>query len=57
MSYAIEDLCMSIEEMRKELYALSKNKDLTDPEVVLKSQRLDLLLNEYECQMKAHIKN
>ncbi|MDP4126383.1 MAG: aspartyl-phosphate phosphatase Spo0E family protein [Bacillota bacterium] len=43
--------------MRKELYALSKNKDLTDPEVVLKSQRLDLLLNEYECQMKAHIKN
>jgi hypothetical protein len=43
----VEQLLERIEELRYQLYLLSKGKDLIDPEVVQASQNLDCLLNEY----------
>ncbi len=41
------DLLEEIEELRCQLYTLSCDKDLADPEVVRMSQELDSLLNLY----------
>jgi len=40
-------LLKEIEDLRHELYILSKDKELVDPVVVRLSQELDLLLNLY----------
>ncbi|MFB0840940.1 Spo0E family sporulation regulatory protein-aspartic acid phosphatase [Paenibacillus oleatilyticus] len=44
----LESLLIKIEKLRAELNALSKSKELSDPEVIAASQRLDDALNEYE---------
>jgi hypothetical protein len=43
----MESLQERIEEARKRMYQLSKDKPLTSPEVVEASVKLDKLLNEY----------
>lgn len=48
VNFHIADLCELIEEVREELIRLGTVKPFTDPEVIRISQRLDLLLNEYE---------
>ncbi|AHF07494.1 aspartyl-phosphate phosphatase Spo0E family protein [Desulfitobacterium metallireducens] len=48
--YSITCLLQFIEEMRRELNHLGVEKPLTDPEVVRLSQRLDILLNQYQNQ-------
>ncbi|WP_425802393.1 Spo0E family sporulation regulatory protein-aspartic acid phosphatase [Desulfitobacterium sp. Sab5] len=50
MESQITRLLKFIEETRKELNQLGMCKPLTDPEVIDLSQRLDLLLNEYQKQ-------
>ncbi|GAB7386683.1 hypothetical protein BSNK01_05190 [Bacillaceae bacterium] len=47
MSADLERLLKQIEELRRHLYEISKDKDFTDPEVVVASQKLDAVLNEY----------
>lgn len=59
MESQIARLLKFIEETRKELNQLGMYKPLTDPEVINLSQRLDLLLNEYQkhslwTEMSAH---
>lgn len=43
----MDSLFSQIEELRYQLYYLSKGKELADPEVVQVSQDLDRLLNEF----------
>jgi hypothetical protein len=45
-----------IEKLRTELYAISKEKSLTDPEVVRASQMLDVLLVEYQKMLREKTK-
>lgn len=42
-----QQLLSQIEELRYQLYILSKGKELADPEVVQVSQELDRLLNAF----------
>ncbi|MGF9913756.1 aspartyl-phosphate phosphatase Spo0E family protein [Paenibacillus ehimensis] len=49
----LERLLLKIEKLRAELNALSKSKELSDPEVIAASQRLDDALNEYEIIKKS----
>lgn len=42
-----QQLLVRIEELRYQLYLLSRGRDLVDPEVVQVSQELDRVLNEY----------
>nr|WP_041220012.1 aspartyl-phosphate phosphatase Spo0E family protein [Desulfitobacterium dichloroeliminans] len=42
-----EYLLREIENLRHQLYVLSADKELADPEVVQLSQELDILLNMY----------
>jgi stage 0 sporulation regulatory protein len=42
-----EKLIKKIEELRLPLNEITKEKDLSDPEVVIASQMLDAVLNEY----------
>lgn len=44
---SLEKLLLQIEELRQQLHAISEGKDLTDPEVVSASKKLDVALNEY----------
>lgn len=44
MKYAIQD---QIEELRLQMQKIASDKDLTDPKVVVISQKLDLLIYEY----------
>lgn len=44
-----EELMNQIENVRKQLNDLSKEKTLSAPEVIEISQKLDTLLNEFEC--------
>lgn len=48
MEFQVAQLRVAIEEMRREMLDLGKDKPFTDPEVVKVSQRLDALLNEYD---------
>lgn len=41
-------LLLKIERLRRKLNQFAKGKNLTDPEVVHLSKRLDRLLNEYQ---------
>lgn len=49
-------LLREIENLRHQLYALSKDKELADPAVVKMSQELDVLLNLYyrSCRTKEY---
>lgn len=40
-------LLKEIEDLRRQLYVLSQDKELADPAVVQMSQELDILLNLY----------
>ncbi|MBE1554155.1 aspartyl-phosphate phosphatase Spo0E family protein [Sporosarcina limicola] len=44
----LEDINNQIENLRKRLNELAKEKPLSDPKVIETSQLLDVLLNEYE---------
>lgn len=54
MNFELAALILKIEHYRNALYSLIGNKDLTDPNVVLCSQKLDKLLTRYE-QMRTYI--
>lgn len=43
----LKHLLIQIEQLRQQLNELHKNKNLTDPEVIVASQMLDAVLNEY----------
>ena len=43
-----------IESLRQLMHAVAREKDLTDPEVVNISQRLDRLLNQYHALVRFH---
>ncbi len=45
---ALIELMNAIEKLRLELYDVAQGKSLTDPEVIQASQKLDLLLVEYQ---------
>lgn len=44
-----------IQELRAKLYKIAQDKQLTDPEVIAASQKLDQVLNEYEHFFKRKI--
>ncbi|MDA8226779.1 MAG: aspartyl-phosphate phosphatase Spo0E family protein [Desulfitobacterium hafniense] len=52
MNLNVLSLLERIEESRRFMHELSKDKNLTDPEVVTISQGLDRLLNEYYLAIK-----
>lgn len=54
MNIQLKNLLRDIERLKKELNELGKVKKLTDPEVVQLSQKLDVLLNEYERLKKSN---
>lgn len=53
MNFELAALILKIEYCRNSLYSLIGNNDLTDPNVVLCSQKLDKLLTRYE-QMRTY---
>ncbi|MCD9024291.1 aspartyl-phosphate phosphatase Spo0E family protein [Cohnella silvisoli] len=48
MARELEELLRQIEQMRSELYELINGKRFTDQEVIVASQMLDSILNEYQ---------
>ncbi|MFZ4450760.1 aspartyl-phosphate phosphatase Spo0E family protein [Salibacterium aidingense] len=48
MTSKMEEIQRQIENLRKQLHDISKDKSLTDPEMLEKSAKLDEVLNEYE---------
>jgi len=46
-----------IEELRLQMQKIASDKDLTDPRVVIISEKLDLLINEFYIAKKRYIKN
>lgn len=48
----LDEILEAIEELRAKLNKVAEGKALTDPEVLLASQMLDALLNEYQKLMK-----
>lgn len=55
----IEEILSKVEELREKLNKFSedKSKNLTDPEIVSVSRKLDVLLNTYHELMMAKKKN
>ncbi|MEN6414187.1 MAG: aspartyl-phosphate phosphatase Spo0E family protein [Veillonellales bacterium] len=47
----LDEILKTIEELRTKLNKLSKGRSLTDPDVLLVSQMLDALLNEYQARL------
>ncbi|MDQ7092152.1 aspartyl-phosphate phosphatase Spo0E family protein [Desulfosporosinus sp. PR] len=43
----IQEIIKQIEELRSSMVRIKEGKSLTDPEVVIASQMLDAVLNEY----------
>ncbi|MCD2348797.1 aspartyl-phosphate phosphatase Spo0E family protein [Clostridium guangxiense] len=54
MGFELAVLILKIEHYRNDLYSLISNNNLTDPNVVSCSQKLDKLLTRYE-QMRPYI--
>ena len=48
MNNQLEVLSNDIQRLKKKLNELVKTKELTDPEVIEISQKLDVLLDEYD---------
>ncbi|BBI34624.1 aspartyl-phosphate phosphatase Spo0E family protein [Cohnella abietis] len=48
MTKNLEELLRQIEQMRHELHELINSKSFSDQEVVVASQMLDSILNEYQ---------
>lgn len=48
----LEEILKTIDELREHLHHLAETRDLSDPEVIAASQMLDVILNEYQRQMK-----
>ena len=48
MSKSIEELIKQIEELRANLIKIKEGRAYTDPEVVMASEKLDQVLNEYQ---------
>lgn len=46
-----------IEELRLQMQKLASDKDLTDPRVVVISEKLDLLINEFYSQRRNSLLN
>jgi|GEM_PF-1732356 len=54
----IEDILREIEALRVELVeAIENKKNLLDPDIVRESQRLDLILNEYNKMIEQKMQN
>lgn len=54
--YKIEDILREIEALRVELVkTIESKKNLLDPDIVRESQRLDLILNEYNKMIEQKI--
>lgn len=53
----LKQLLVQIEQLRQQLSDLHKNKNFTDPEVVVASQMLDAVLNDYYRLMQIKSKN
>jgi hypothetical protein len=47
LSSKIEEVLKRIDELKQELLDLETGKTLSDPEVIKKSQELNIVLNEY----------
>ena len=47
MEHTVEEVLKEIEELRDELERLYDKKDISDPEIIEKSQKLDEKLNIY----------
>lgn len=50
----VDELLYTIENLRDRLHALIKQKELSDPEVLVVSQQLDQALNKHSSVVKAH---
>ena len=48
----LKEVLKVVEGLRKKLNQMSREKELTDPEVISASQMLDVALNEYQKIMK-----
>ncbi|WP_368489866.1 aspartyl-phosphate phosphatase Spo0E family protein [Clostridium sp. BJN0013] len=56
--YKIEDILREIEALRVELVdAIRSKENLLDPDIIKESQRLDLILNEYNNMIKQKMHN
>lgn len=55
MSVTIKDLIKQIEELRLDLVRIKVGKAYTDPEVVIASQKLDDVLNQYQELVKLNL--
>ncbi|BAH08023.1 aspartyl-phosphate phosphatase Spo0E family protein [Clostridium kluyveri] len=54
----IEDILREIEALRVELVeAIENKKNLLDPDIVRESQKLDLILNEYNKMIEQKMQN
>ncbi|GGH16607.1 aspartyl-phosphate phosphatase Spo0E family protein [Paenibacillus segetis] len=53
----LKQLLIQIEQLRQQLNDLHQNKNFTDPEVIIASQMLDAVLNEYYRLMQIKSKN
>ncbi|MDQ0086619.1 hypothetical protein J2T12_000013 [Paenibacillus anaericanus] len=53
----LKQLLLQIEQLRQQLNNLNTNNNLTDPEIVVASQMLDAVLNEYYGLMKKKSKD
>lgn len=53
----LKQLLLQIEQLRQQLNDLNANHNLTDPEIVIASQMLDAVLNEYYGLMKKKSKD
>ncbi|APM40634.1 aspartyl-phosphate phosphatase Spo0E family protein [Clostridium kluyveri] len=54
----IEDILREIEALRVELVkAIENKKSLLDPDIVRESQKLDLILNEYNKMIEQKMQN
>jgi hypothetical protein len=51
----LEEMMKELEELRANLHKITEGKTLTDPEVVVASQMLDAVLNEYYKFLKSKV--